>query len=103
MPTLAKSKDAVQTIKIDAKRAVEIAIRYFGEFFPQLAAASALEEIEEGDDGKCWLITLGFDVKKRHENAPALKLASYFTAREYKTFKIDNTSGKVTSMKIRTL
>ncbi|HYR57820.1 MAG TPA: hypothetical protein VEO95_04290, partial [Chthoniobacteraceae bacterium] len=58
-----------------------------------------LEEIEEGDDGKCWLITLGYDIKR--PLSAHLNLFQPEVLREYKTFKIDNTTGKVASMKIR--
>ena len=72
MPTVAKSKSLVKRIeealKIEAKEAVEIAVRYFREFFPELAGANVmLEEIEEAEDGKSWLITLGYDVKRSYK------------------------------------
>ena len=103
MPTL-KAENLVkkieQTVKIDAKEAVKIATRYFGEFFPHFANANVmLEEIEEGDDGKCWLITLGYDVKRPLSGHQ--KIFQPEISREYKTFKINNTNGEVASMKIR--
>lgn len=99
-----KAKDLVKSIeealKIDAKEAVRIAMKCFQDFFPKLANANVmLEEIEEGDDGKCWLITLGYDTKQ--VLSPHLKMFQPETSRAYKTFKIDNSTGQVASVKIR--
>ena len=103
---IAKAKDLVkaieEAIKIDAKDAVRIATKAFQEFFPKLAHSDVmLEEIEEGNDGKCWLITLGYDAKRplsAHQ-----KMFQPEAYRAYKTFKIDNTSGKVASVKIKSI
>lgn len=100
MPALAKTKDADQAIKIDAKRAVEIAVRYFSGFFPRVGGVM-LEEIEEEEDGRCRLITLGYDLKTKPPYARGLDLRSYSISREYKTLRIDSTTGKVCSMRMR--
>jgi hypothetical protein len=102
MPSAVKLKEPRNAIPIDEKRAVEIASRYFHEFFPTTGGVM-LEEIEEGDDGKCWLITLGYDVKTKPPFARGLDLRSYSIHRDYKTLKIDNTTGRVCSMKMRKL
>jgi hypothetical protein len=106
MPAIAKAKNLVkeieQALKLEAKEAVRIAMEYFHEFFPDLSNANVmLEEIEETDDGKCWLITLGYDVKRplsAHQ-----KMFQPEIHRAYKTFKIDSASRKVASMKIRSV
>lgn len=88
--------------KIDAKQAVAIAYQTFSEFFPTLAHANLmLEEIEEGDSGRYWLITLGYDANRAL--SPHQKMFQAENYRAYKTFKIDGASGKVASMKIKAI
>jgi len=65
-----------------------------------------LEEVEETADGKFWLITLGFDVqRKTHtswmETITRGQKSEFYRA--YKSFKIDKATGKVLSMKIRSV
>lgn len=86
-------------VPLDAKKAVEIAFAYFRELFgAKLAKPNLmLEELEETEDGKHWLVTLGYDVASRR------KVENVFGGplREYKTFTIDARSGRVTAAKIR--
>ena len=84
---------------MDARRAVDIAIKYFRDLFPAAAKMHMmLEEIEESAGGKRWLVTLGYDVVGRgafsFERGPS---------RAYKTVTIDSITGKVLSVKIRSL
>jgi hypothetical protein len=100
MPRVEKTKagkGAQKPMRIDVKRAVGIAADYFRELFPQAAKANMmLEELEESDDGRFWLVTLGYDVENRafFGNAPT---------RSYKTFRINADTGKVHSVKIRSI
>lgn len=92
--------------KIDAKKAVAAALKYFGDFFPHPQYTNVrLEELEESDDEQQWLVTIGFDSQQMVPVMPG-KLTEMFgapRARQYKTFKVSASSGKVTSMKIRTI
>ena len=105
MPThIAKAKEIARDIqkelrspKIDVKKAVTIADQYFRDLFPAAAKANMmLEEIEEGGDGKRWLVTIGYD---RAARRTMMDLGG--VDRAYKTFAIDNVTGKVISVKIR--
>lgn len=98
MVAVAKIKAAPSERKIGAKSAVAIALKNFQEFFPKLAASnSMLEELEESSDGKRWFVTIGFD-------QPNIKLAILGgPIRGYKLFTIDGLTGKVLSVKIRTV
>ena len=92
--------------RIDAKRAVAIAMKYFIELFPDMARASVLlEELEGSDDEDYWFVTIGFDSQRPVHAAPGKAVEAFFAARprKYKTFKVSTSSGKVTSMKIRTI
>ena len=86
-------------IKIDVRRAVDIASSYFRELFPAHAKMHMmLEEIEESSDGKRWLVTLGYD----HVGAGSFAFQRG-PSRDYKTVTIDSATGKVVSVKIRSL
>lgn len=83
------------------KEAVKIAYKYFRDaFINENIHNLALEEIEMSDDG-FWLITLGFDPEKKR--TPMDILPRYDTERKYKVLKINNDTGKVSSLKIRNL
>lgn len=93
--------------KIDLRQAVDIAMTYARQIFPSVETSNALvEEVEETSDGSYWLITLGFDTER--VIAPTGDLIAKLTksprtevTRVYKTFKIDTSSRRVVSMKIR--
>ncbi len=55
-----------------------------------------LEELEESEDGKYWLVTVVYDIEKL-----AGPIFGSQIARAYKSFRIDSRTGKVLSMKIR--
>jgi hypothetical protein len=99
---MATATEAPEEHKISIRMAVQIAVDAFVAFFPSFASNNLLlEEVEESEDGRFWTITLGYDDKRTlsvHDKM--FKPESY---RAYKTFKIDTSTGKVMSMKIRTL
>lgn len=86
---------------IDVKTAVRAAMKYlqeFEEFVP--AKGIRLEETEHDDSGD-WLITLSM-LDDQEESLGALaKLVP--GKRNYKQFRIDETTGDIKSMKVRTL
>lgn len=90
---------------VDVKSAVGAAARaaehfYEGKKLDQLD----LEEVERTEDGRYWLITLGFDVARpRESNTLSAILDPTRNERRYKVFKIDANDGNVVSMKIREL
>lgn len=102
--------------EISPRDAVAAAIASAMELFgSQEITDLALEEIEKSQTGGHWLVTLGFTVPV---NAPdpysnllaklalpppvATKTPSKYE-RKYKVFRVDATTGKVDSIKIRTL
>lgn len=92
--------------KIDAKRAAQLALKYFHDLFPNEQGANmALEEVEFSEDEKFWLITLSHHVKaERSPKAGVASMQALFgpaTDTKYKVFKVDAHTGKVISMKIR--
>lgn len=81
---------------LDVKEAAQRASEYYAALYSQEAAANVrLEEVELSDDDQYWLITLSY---------PRPGLEALFGdngKREYKQFKIEASTGKVLSMKIR--
>lgn len=89
---------------VDAKKAAQLASKYFKSLLPEVSDFS-LEEVELSEDGNFWLITLGFTAKKS-DPVPASNWANVFGApprTKFKVFKVDTRTGKVVSMKIRSL
>ena len=86
-----------------AKQAFEAARDSFNELLSQHAAGNVgLEEIEQSEDGKWWLITLGYDQQRKLSGIQAaLADAATRTERHYKTFKVEASTGRVVAMKIR--
>ena len=83
---------------IDVRHAAQAAMGYFQNLFPRVTNFS-LEEAELSDDENCWLITLGFDALKSKNG-----LDNFLPPKtKYKVFKVDAKTGKVLSMKIRSL
>lgn len=76
---------------IDVRQAVRAALSYIAEFSQLLPQTDLrLEETELDEETGDWLITLSF-----LENALS-------TSRQYKSFRIDRTSGDVIWMRVRT-
>jgi len=94
---------------IDVKTAVKAAQSYFQSLQDAISDRLKdlrLEEIELSEDGRFWLITLGFDVlendKSPLETLSVLPPATKYR-REYKLLKVDAETGEVAAMKIRTV
>jgi hypothetical protein len=99
-------------LSINIKTAVAAATKYVGELFDG-AADIRLEEVERSGDypnSRDWLITLSFSLPKIDAPLSDLFVGAYAqifgTAgrlpRHYKVFRVDDDSGEVVSMKIRT-
>ena len=99
MAQIEKAKElakAGRPAKIDVKQAVAIAVDYFRALFPEAAKANMmLEEIEESAEGH-WMVTLGYDVDRPRSFVNGI-------TRSYKTLRIDSVTGKVLSVKIRSV
>ena len=81
---------------IDVKQAVKIASDFFTNLYGQELSLSGiqLEEVELTEDGKYWLITLGYPSASTN---PLL----IQNRKVYKVFQINAETGEVQSMKIR--
>jgi hypothetical protein len=102
-------------LTIDARQAVESAVRYLNsmrDLVDSKLQDIRLEEIELSEDQLAWVVTLGYTVPAQpsamdrilnpphsahFENAPA------YIKRDYKIFQVNSKTGQVQSMKIRTL
>ena len=93
-----KAQEAAEALGIDVREAARIAANYLIALIPSVQNRHVLlEEVEQTDDGRYWLITLGYDsVSRTALLGPGL-------GREYKTFKLDAKTGKVLKMKIRSI
>ncbi len=78
-------------MKIDAKKAVEIAAQYYKDISGERANAT-VEEVEL--DGNFWVITLGI------ADSYSIMIGATIP-RNYKQFRINSDTGEVMSMKIR--
>ena len=89
------------------KEAVRKCVVYFHRLYPNFGtdANVMIEEVEESEDGAYWLVTLGYDVQRRLSRT-AGNLQDVFgpqVARHYKVFKVDAKTGRIVSMKIRSI
>jgi hypothetical protein len=104
--TTAIKADAEQK-QIPLKKAVQIAMRYFKDLYTFSPNAHVmLEEVEQSEDGRYWLITIGFNSERLPVKKTMADLGNIFATpatRDYKTVKIDSATGDVISMKIRSL
>ena len=83
---------------IDVKKAVAIALQYFRELVQGQYADLELEEVELSEDGKFWLVTLGFT----RLMSGSLEAIVAPPTRAYKVIKLNATTGEPAAMKIRT-
>ena len=101
MATATKAKGTAKarsSPRLAAKQAVVLATDYFRDLFPEAAKANLmLEEIEESPDGKQWWVTLGFDQREPQ------KFLNVRPSRFYKRLTIDQATGRVLSVKIRSV
>ncbi len=86
---------------IEIKEAVSVAKKFMKDLYDPLQNALdelVLEEIDQTEDGKYWLITLGFSREK-----PIISMLSptIQVERVYKTVKVDKGSGEPVAMQIR--
>ena len=93
--------------KVDVKEAVRKSGAYFRKLYPEIATGGnlMLEEVEESEDGSYWLVTLGYDIR-RHAYPLSGNLKDVFgpqVVRHYKVFKVDAKTGRILSMKIRSI
>ena len=81
---------------MDAKQATERAIEYANELLGNSARGLRLEEIDHS--GGVWKITLSWE-----ERGPAKGMLSQINGipREFKVFSIDDVTGQMVSMKLR--
>lgn len=92
--------------EIDVKQAVQAARDFAVALFePEQLSGLGLEAIEKTEDGKHWLVTLGFHrAAPRHRRRPRSPLEQVLPApepeREYKVFKVDAGSGEVLGMQM---
>jgi len=85
---------------LDNKDAVNIAVKYLKQILD--VKDILLEEIEQTEDGKYWLITLSHeDLSKGKIKKPLSEILRNPSSRSYKVIKINKKSGSVKSMKIR--
>ncbi len=88
---------------IDVKEAAKKAAEYFADLYAKQEFSDLLlEEVEYDEQKNRWYITLGFvPPSSVFEKNP---LSPFYTrGRQYKVFDIDAETGKVVSMKIRTV
>lgn len=93
--------------EIDVKRAVQAAKDFAVTLFePEQVSGLGLEAVERTEDGKYWLVTLGFHrvaprSRRRARVSPLEQvLPSPELEREYKVFKVDAGSGEVLGMQM---
>jgi hypothetical protein len=86
---------------VDARQATRAAFDYFRALYPDNMLHPydpSLEEIEMSKDGRCWLVTLGFNERRlQNQNLPKFLQVPL---RALKSFKVDAVTGRVLSMKI---
>lgn len=90
--------EVVPPRNVNAREAVQIATDYFAVLFHLPATDIAPEEIERTDDGKYWLITLGYTLARSGGFA-----GLGGGTRAYKIIKIDAYTGEPLSMKVKKL
>lgn len=92
---------------IEVKDAIVAAMKAAKEYYKdQQLENLALEEVELSEDERYWHITLGFDVHQEEKNQDVKDLLETIGWQEplrhvYKVFKVDSSTGKVLSMRIR--
>jgi len=85
--------------RVTAKQAAQAAAKYLNEVCTPPAIENVLlEEIELSDDERYWQVTLSF---KQYPSATVLSEVFDAAEKKLRVFKIDTSSGKVVSMKIR--
>ena len=96
---------------INVKEAAKTATKYFAELYADQAYSNILlEEVEYDADDNVWFITLGYSppltlLESTQDPLSPLSPLSAFSSKErqYKIFTMDAETGKILSMKIRTV
>ena len=94
----------LQEPKIDVHEAVKAAIGFFEKSFAhEKTNHLQLEEVELSEDGRFWLITVGYDdpVAVMSELVKAPLLLRPRPLRKYKVVRVDAETGKAVAVKIR--
>jgi hypothetical protein len=89
---------------IDVKQAVTSAVASANDLLGDRQIRDvALEEVQMSEDGRLWLITIGFYAPPRPDQANTLSdlFPRVNLERQFKMFEVDAETGKVKSMKIR--
>ena len=90
---------------ITVQDAAKAALQFFKQMYTKTYINPGIEEFEKSEDGKYWLITIGFDLPGTAKTPPfqqALGISPRMQ-REYKLFKVGTEDGLVYAMKIRTV
>lgn len=98
---------------IDVKQAIKLAKEFAAMLYePEQISQLGLEAVERTEDGKHWLVTLGFSrpwsrPRRRRQDplkSPLEQALEYSTQiqkdREYKVLRVDAQTGEVVSMEI---
>jgi hypothetical protein len=94
------------TTKINVKQAVAAAIAFIQEIYSSNLPELLLEEVSLSEDGKIWLITLGFS-RERPKTGIEREFQRIYPfddpkfIRVYKTIEVDAETGEAKRMKIR--
>jgi hypothetical protein len=90
------------TVGIDVKEAVRLAKAFAADLLAaEKISHLGLEAVERSEDGRDWLVTLGF--AKRFRRPPVTVIEEMLPRqpeREYKVFQVDGESGEVVAMKV---
>lgn len=94
--------------EIDVKQAVQLAKDYAVDLYKsEKISRLGLEAVERTEDGKYWLVTLGFSrlwsqpkSRKHPLDAVLIHARELQSDREYKVFKVDAQSGSVLGMEM---
>jgi hypothetical protein len=88
--------------KIDVHQAVKTAIAFFEESFSVMPLKNVqLEEVDLTDDGKVWLITLGYDDPAVQSVGSIEFMVRPRPLRKYKVVQIDANTGSGIAIKNR--
>lgn len=95
---------------IDAKQAVDAAVKFFSELFGSRPDGLRVEEAILSDDSQYWTITLSFYGDEIVVEFPSSLIGSQGEAvvhpkhqREYRLFRVRRNNSEVEEMSIRTL
>ena len=100
-------------MRLDVQKAVELARQYLidvivQDVLPPIPGAIRLEEVEISENDEFWLITLSYpdsmiEDSDLHPESQALRVLTGRENRVYKVVKLNADTGKLVSIKIRSL